>query len=71
VLAHFRNLKVYSIVNGIRGGPKLDASKVVDIVLALQALMIDDPSVAEIEINPLIMTETGAVAVDALIRRAP
>jgi hypothetical protein len=37
--------------------------------LALQAMMAADPSLVEIEINPLILTPTGAVAVDAVIWR--
>jgi len=42
--------------------------RTVGTALALQALMAGDPSLAEIEINPLILCRTGAVAVDAVIR---
>ena len=36
-------------------------------VMALQAMMERDGTLREIEINPLILKENGAVAVDAVI----
>ena len=37
--------------------------------MALQERMIAEAALSEIEINPLIVGESGAVAVDALIRK--
>jgi succinyl-CoA synthetase beta subunit len=39
----------------------------VRVVLDLQAVMQANPALEEIEINPLMLTATGAVAVDAVI----
>ena len=39
------------------------------LAVRLGALMVADESLEEIEINPVMVRETGAVAVDALIRR--
>ena len=61
-------------VPGYRGKPAADIDKLIDAVLAVQACVDafrqqDDGQAAiiEIEINPLILTPTRAVAVDALI----
>jgi succinyl-CoA synthetase beta subunit len=40
---------------------------VVDVVMTLQELVEDDERILEVEINPLILTETTAVAVDAMV----
>jgi acetate---CoA ligase (ADP-forming) len=43
---------------------------VADIAVRLGALMLADDSLEEIEINPVLVRQSGAVAVDALIRRS-
>ena len=41
----------------------------IEAILALQNFTLDHPGkLSELDINPLIVTENGAVAVDALIR---
>ena len=40
------------------------------MAVRLGELMLADPRLEEIEINPVLVRETGAVAVDALVRRA-
>jgi acyl-CoA synthetase (NDP forming) len=64
-----------AVLEGARGAPPVDRDAVVSVLLAvagadgLVARLGDD--VAEFEINPLIATASGAVAVDArLVRRA-
>lgn len=39
------------------------------MAVRLGEVMLADESLEEIEINPVMVRETGAVAVDALIRR--
>jgi hypothetical protein len=65
--AALRRLRLWPLLDGWRGGPRADTGAAVEVALALQALMADDPSLAEIEINPLILRRKGAVAVDAVI----
>lgn len=56
---------------GYRGKPAADFEAILDAVEAVQAYVIANAShVSEVEINPLICTPDGAVAVDALIRKA-
>ena len=41
------------------------------IAARLGALMLERPDLEEIEINPILVRTGGAVAVDALVRKAP
>ena len=64
-----RRLKLWPLLAGYRGAKRADVAAIVEVVLAVQAMMATDARLIDIEINPLIVRETGAVAVDALIRR--
>ena len=61
--------RIGRVLEGFRGGACADLGPLLRTVQALQDMMRSDPSLVEIEINPLIVTETRAVAADALIRR--
>ncbi|MFA7433613.1 MAG: acetate--CoA ligase family protein [Gemmobacter sp.] len=63
-----RHLRLWPLLDGYRGRARPDTGALIDTVLALQALMRARPALAEIEINPLMLCENGAVAADALIR---
>lgn len=64
-------LKCAPLLDGYRGKPAADVSTIVAAVDAVQAYVLANAdTLAEVEINPLICTATGAVAVDALIRKA-
>lgn len=69
VHAAIHALRLAPLLNGHRGGPLADVATVVDIVLKLQSAMANNPEIAEIEINPLMVCHSGAIAVDALIRK--
>ncbi|MEM8741023.1 MAG: acetate--CoA ligase family protein, partial [Pseudomonadota bacterium] len=64
-------LRLAPLLTGYRGRPMADLEAAVAAAMTLAALFVADPQIAEIEINPLILRETGqgAVAADALIRR--
>lgn len=65
-------LKVAPILAGYRGAAPLDRAGVIETVMAVQAYVMDNRArLGEVEINPVIVTPTRAVAVDALIRLAP
>ncbi len=67
--AALRRLRLWPLLDGYRGRPKADTGALVQVALTLGALMESDQSFEEIEINPILLRETGAVAVDALIRK--
>ena len=53
------------LLRGVRGEPSADVDAVVEALLALSQLLVECPEVAEIDVNPLLVFEQGAVAVDA------
>lgn len=70
VLDAMRRLRLWPLLNGYRGRPRADVAAVAGIAVRLGQLMLDRPGLEEIEINPILVRDTGAVAVDALIREA-
>jgi acyl-CoA synthetase (NDP forming) len=69
VLEAAKRLRLWPLLDGYRGRSKADMAAVAEIAVRLGQLMLADESLEEIEINPVLVRETGAVAVDALIRR--
>ncbi len=61
------------LLAGFRGSAPADREAVIDVVLRLAQIAIDNPEVAEIEINPLIVMGEGegAFAVDVRVRLEP
>jgi acyl-CoA synthetase (NDP forming)/GNAT superfamily N-acetyltransferase len=63
------------LVHGFRAAGRVlaenDAVAVRDVLLRVAALAEALPEVAELDINPLVVTETGCLAVDARVRVAP
>ena len=70
VLDAMQQLRLWPLLDGYRGRPCADVAAVAAIAVKLAGMMQADPSFEEIEINPILVRETGAVAVDALIRKA-
>ena len=69
VLAEMQKLRLWPLLNGYRGRPRADMVALVAMAVRLGALMAGDDSLEEIEINPVMVCASGAVAVDALIRK--
>lgn len=70
VLVALRRLRLWPLLDGYRGRPRADMAAVAEIAVKLGALMLARPEMEEIEINPILVRTAGAVAVDALIRKA-
>ena len=69
ILTALEKLKIAPLLAGYRGKPAVDKAALVTAVLAVQDCVLDNrASFSEIELNPLILTSTRAVAVDALIK---
>ena len=65
-------LKSAPILDGYRNQPAADIDSILDAIEAVQAYVLANAAtVEEVEVNPLIVTPTRAVAVDALIRKTP
>ena len=64
-------LKHAPLLSGYRGNPACAVDKILDVIDAVQTLVADhEDQLEELEINPLMATETEAIAADALIRMA-
>ncbi|MFZ1663694.1 MAG: acetate--CoA ligase family protein [Paracoccaceae bacterium] len=70
VTAAMRKLRLWPLLDGYRGRTKADMAAVANVAVKLGALMLARPDLEEIEINPILVRADGAVAVDALIRKA-
>jgi acyl-CoA synthetase (NDP forming) len=60
--------KAGRLVRGYRGAAAADAAALVSLVHRLSQLAVDVPELAELDLNPVIATATGCVAVDARVR---
>ena len=69
VRAALDDLRLAPLLHGYRGRPTADIGAVVQAVMALQTALESDPALIDIEINPLIVRTTGAIAADVLIRK--
>ncbi len=58
------------LLTGYRGSPAVDVEALVDLLLRIGRLAEDLPELAEMDANPVIATPSGAVVVDARLRRA-
>ncbi len=69
ILKALRGLRLWPLLDGYRGRPKADMAALAQLAVQLGDMMASDASLEEIEINPVLVRQKGAVAVDALIRR--
>jgi len=54
-----------------RGGEPLDVDALVDLIANVGALAAGVDAIAELDLNPVVVTADGPVAVDALVRTEP
>ena len=66
-----RSIRGAPLLFGHRGAPKCDVAAVEDVLLRVARLADDIPQLVEMDLNPLIASPAGAVAVDVRIRLAP
>ena len=60
--------KGYQVLQGARGEAPVDIEAIVDVLLRLSDLVIEhQDDIEELDINPLIVYEKGAIAADAMI----
>ncbi len=52
------------LLKGARGRSEVDVDAVADVLLRISQLVRDHPEITELDINPLVALEDGAVAVD-------
>ena len=62
-----RSLRAAPLLLGARGRPALDLLGAARALAAISRVAAEHPEIAEIEINPLLVTVDGALALDARI----
>ncbi|MCS7484027.1 acetate--CoA ligase family protein [Umezawaea endophytica] len=55
------------ILRGVRGNPGVDRKALADLITRVSDLVTDFPQLAEVDLNPVLATPTGATAVDVRI----
>ncbi|MDH5243975.1 MAG: acetate--CoA ligase family protein, partial [Chloroflexota bacterium] len=61
------DLRGRRVLDGVRGRPAVDRSAIADLLVALSRLALQRPDILEVDLNPVIATPEGALAVDALV----
>ncbi|MDQ1521257.1 MAG: hypothetical protein QOI55_2330 [Actinomycetota bacterium] len=66
-----RSLRGSPMLFGYRGRPTVDVRSLEDLLLRVGRLAEDVPEIAELDLNPVVVSERGAVAIDVKVRVAP
>jgi acetyltransferase len=66
-LAMLDDLRGARLLDGVRGRPGIDRAALAELIVALSCLGDARPDIVEVDLNPVIATPDGAVAVDALV----
>ena len=56
-----------ALLDGFRGGPVADRGAIGEVLAALGDLLVADPALEAVEINPLRVTGVGLLALDAVV----
>lgn len=62
-------LRLQPLLDGFRGQPTVDRDALAAVIVGLAAFLADQPSVQDIEINPLRATGDGLLALDCVVVR--
>lgn len=66
-----RRTRVATLLGAFRNRPPVDLTALENVLLRLSEMVCELPWLAELDINPLLVDETGALALDARIVIAP
>ena len=65
------SLRMAALLGGYRGRAAVDRAALAEMLVALSRILVDEPGIAEIDLNPVIATQDGLVPVDARIVIGP
>jgi len=64
-----QEIKGYPILIGVRGRPALDLDRLIDLIMAVSRMVIDQPAIKELDLNPVRLFEQGLMALDVRMVR--
>jgi len=67
VRRRLEGLRGAAILRGVRSRPGVDLDRLASLVSAVGRMLVEDATVLEVDLNPVIASPDGAVAVDALV----
>lgn len=59
--------RIYSALKGVRGRPPVDLSALERLLVRFSRLIVEQPWILEIDINPLLASSSGLLALDARV----
>jgi acetyl coenzyme A synthetase (ADP forming)-like protein len=60
-------IRAQALLDGARGRPVLDRAELAELLMRVNALVQEAPEIEELDLNPLVMTRDGLVAIDARV----
>ncbi|GAB3766943.1 acyl-CoA synthetase (NDP forming)/GNAT superfamily N-acetyltransferase [Nocardioides ginsengisegetis] len=66
-----RRLRIWPLLAGHRGAKPVDVAALEALLQAVGQLAVEVPELAEMDLNPVIMSEAGAACVDVKVRLSP
>ena len=66
-----REIKGYEVLTGCRGSPPVDQDAIVSIILSASSLVTENPQIEQMDLNPTMAYERGAMVVDARMLLSP
>jgi acetyltransferase len=61
------NTRILQALKGVRGRKPVDVEKLEELLVRFSELVVENPRIADIEINPLLASEQGFIALDARV----
>jgi acetyl coenzyme A synthetase (ADP forming)-like protein len=61
------SIKAAKLLEGVRGAPPVDRDALAGVIEAVSRIVAENPEISELDLNPVIASPGGAVAVDARI----
>jgi acetyl coenzyme A synthetase (ADP forming)-like protein len=63
-----RSLKTFPLLNGYRGAARADVAALEEVMLRISAMVEGHAEIAELDCNPVMVTQRKAVVIDARVR---
>lgn len=61
------SLRSWPLLQGYRGKPAVQVDRLIEVLIRLSYLVADHPEITELDVNPLLATPEGSIALDARI----